>query len=274
VTLTEEPFVNPLAEFDTAVELFRTASIDTNAFLAQGHEVRPLLSYRAGVAGADVADCCRGLREAHVAAVVESTVRTAYAGTAPHLISPDELSSMGGDINKIGDLLKARFTPDAQAESLRYLKQMGEMMRASIPVTRNLQLAYKSAFYFLRVYHDVLYQMLNNLRGERKDTGTMKTALRSTNPVGQTLRAAVPGYLEWFDAMRDRRNLIKEGADFSIVGPDVNLGIGFTSYDEKTRGITVGGWEHAIRLGDVSAALDQSRSVADFVRGEAEAMRG
>jgi hypothetical protein len=166
--MNEEPFANPLDEFDNAVELFRESSVSNNAFLAKGHEVRPLVSHRAGVAGADVADCSRLLRNAHVAAVLESAARTAHAGRAPVLISPDKMAAAEGDLDKIGDLLKERFTAETQAESLRYLREMGEMMHASMPITRNLQLAYKSTFCFICVYQDGLYQLLNKPPGRAR----------------------------------------------------------------------------------------------------------
>ncbi len=274
MTSTPLLFTNPLADFDDAVADFKATTEEIDTYLSRGTEVRPLIRYRAAIAASDIVASCNILRQAHLAAVAESLTRTRHAAQAPKpIVTYEEMQEIGSDMERLGQLMKERFTPEKQAESMAYLREMGAMMQAAIPITNDFRIVYKSLFYFIRVYQDVLYQLLNNLLGERSPTGSMSSALAANNPVGQMLREQADGYPDWFADWRNKRNAVKYGVNFSIAGPDMNLGVGFSSYDEATNGLIGGNWEDAVRLGDIASALRQCQRIIQMVASQVERQR-
>jgi hypothetical protein len=102
----------------------------------------------------------------------------------------------------------------------------------------------------------------------------MRSAFRGpSNPVRKSLEAELPEYLPWFGRLRDQRNAVKEGVQFSIAGPDGDLGLQVVRFDPATGGVVVDCSGTAIRLGDVVTALVQSAAAADLGRRIVERVR-
>jgi hypothetical protein len=162
------------------------------------------------------------------------------------------------DLQAIAAKLRDAMTPEVTAAIGRHLAEAGTRMTSGAVAHRRFGMVYKSFFLFVRVYQDAIYVVLNSLLGDRSPYGSMKSALKETNPVGAWLARAVPGYLEWFAVWRDQRNRWKEGADYHVAGPAPNLGIGFVLYNEATNGVTADLAGEIVRLPDATRALRQS----------------
>lgn len=72
----------------------------------------------------------------------------------------------------------------------------------------------KALFFFARAYHDCLVRLLLEAIGEKPGKGSsMKDYLKKEkSPIHVWIRENLPGYWEWFEDFRDKRNAIKDGA--------------------------------------------------------------
>ena len=61
--------------------------------------------------------------------------------------------------------------------------------------------------------------------------------------------------MPWFDRWREKRNLIKEGMSFSIVGPGSDVGIALNYVNPETNGQRTG---PSVRIGDLLEAIQMS----------------
>lgn len=82
--------------------------------------------------------------------------------------------------------------------------------------------AYKSFYFLVRAYHDVLYKLILCLHGQNVGPkSSMNDAIdedgdvKRNNPVGEFISKCCNGYAEWFISMRARRNLSKYGVGVS-----------------------------------------------------------
>lgn len=141
----------------------------------------------------------------------------------------------------------------------------GRFLHPSRTVSAKLQNLYKSMFFFLRAYHDTLYRAIREMQGQRAGKyGSMSKALNEANSVRFLLDERLPEFIGWFADWRDKRNLIKEGVNFSIAGPQTNPGITFTRVDPRTGGITVD-VSQGIRLAEITEALVRTTELMALV---------
>ncbi len=105
-----------------------------------------------------------------------------------------------------------------------------------------LGVAYKSFYFLVRAYHDVLYKLILCLNGQDispkssmyKAVNDESRSLVKDNPVGKFLSECCEEYAEWFISMRARRNLSKYG-----VGVSYEMGKNFIN-NETTLTIKIG----------------------------------
>jgi hypothetical protein len=216
-----------LEEFDAAVALLESSQQDLDALLFGHPHVSHGLRMQAGNLVFDIVSFCAIFGEAHIGA-------TQHAHEEAGRVASGWLLTASQDE-------RARWHAKARYWDGR------------------LQAAYKAVFIFIRAHQDVLYLMLVRLQGRVPGQGTsMQQAFQKAgNPVRRLLDARLPEYAAWFPQWRDMRNDVKEGASFSIVGPQDNLVVNCNP-------------EKAIRVADVATALRMSAALAALVRGLAE----
>ncbi len=250
---------DPLPDFDRAVESLADRHEKLVVELSRTNSVRPLATFRLGVTGQDVLASAALLRETQRVEVERwlDDERLAALDPSPSRRIVEELGPKV-DLGTVNTRLREAMTPEVTAAMERFFAEMNARMPKGVAAYRRFGVVYKAFFYFVRVYQDAIYVVLNNLLGECTARGSMSKALGERNPVRALLEHDTPGYLEWFAVWRDQRNRWKDGADYHIAGPAPNLGIGFSRYDEATKGVVADLAGEIVRLPDATAAVRES----------------
>jgi len=105
-----------------------------------------------------------------------------------------------------------------------------------------LGVAYKSFYFLIRAFHDVMYKLILRLHNQNiGSNSSMNSAIDSTNntikhnnPVQYVLKEKSTAYAEWFIVMRKRRNLSKNG-----IGIGYSMGKNYID-NETTLAIVIG----------------------------------
>jgi len=121
-----------------------------------------------------------------------------------------------------------------------------------------LGVAYKSFYFLVRAFHDVLYKLILCLHDQEiGPNSSMKAVidkngnLKRNNPAGEFISRYCDGYAEWFSSMRARRNLSKCG-----VGISYDLGKNFITNETKL----------AIRIGSLPKKQSPSLTLEEFTK--------
>jgi len=126
--------------------------------------------------------------------------------------------------------------------------------------TWELKACYKAYFFFIRAFHDACYGVLLNLNGLTPGaySSMNKCISKNVSPMYEQV-CTIPGYVEWFKSFKEKRDLIKRGVNFSLCGPQWDVGIGFV---RVTPGngivIDVGESGNKFRLSDLVSAIKYS----------------
>ena len=136
------------------------------------------------------------------------------------------------------------------------------------PQAERLAVAFKSVFFYIRACQDDLYGLLLlALTGSRHGQPSMNRAVKNPlNPVAVLLSSELPGYLDWFANWRDQRNNIKNGCNFGIVGPNVDLGIVFSQVTAPNASHISFQGGRVIKLAHIAQALDYSGHLTRLAR--------
>lgn len=161
----------------------------------------------------------------------------------------------------------------AHRELVEYLAAQWEARSLKVDACRRLELQYKSLFYFVRALQDALCLAVKLGFGDAPSYSSMSDALKKdTNAVATALKRDHPQYAPWFRRWKGRRDTIKVGTGFSLVGPGHDVGIAFNRIDNQTNGLVSNlNQENVFRLGDVLEALSQSTRLAAVARSIAVA---
>jgi hypothetical protein len=261
-----------LGEFDGALVKLADVTQALDSALIQRQKVKGIVRFRVAVTARDVLEFCPIFRAALLEATLRSAEQTVHASKwrgveVPAFESAEEAFMWA----RTG---VEAMTPKEWASVADHLEHQSEMMRAAAPAVQRLQVSFKGLLYVIRAHQDNLYRVFNNLLGSRVTGGSMASALKAANPVGTLLREELPGYLPWFEVLRQQRNDMKSGADFNLAGPDGNLGLRFTKFDEASNGNEVDCSATAIRLGDIATALVHSKAAAGLALATVQRLRG
>ncbi len=110
----------------------------------------------------------------------------------------------------------------------------------------DLKVTYKGYFFFLRAFQDASYAVLLNIAGQSPGQySSMKDCLKKKPTPMYDWVNGIDGYENWFQDFKKRRDKVKMGVNFSIKGPQWDVGIGFNNIS-KEGGLTVGGDEYKI----------------------------
>lgn len=130
-----------------------------------------------------------------------------------------------------------------------------------------LKACYKAYFFFIRAFHDACYGVLLNLSGSTPgDYSSMNRCIsRKVAPIFSQI-SNIPGYIEWFDAFKTKRDNIKKGIGFSLCGPQWDVGVGFDRVTPEG-GIVVDAGENGnnFRLGDLIASIEYSIAIVKLI---------
>lgn len=133
---------------------------------------------------------------------------------------------------------------------------------ANEPVGRFIVLV-KALFVFLRAYQDAMYAlMFEMIEGKpTRHRRMQEAASKPMNPVGRVLRRQLSGYLDWFADWRELRNEVKEGVNFSLLGPPDDIAITFTSTTDAGGYVIFDVDRPVVRLSHLASALDVSAAL-------------
>ena len=94
-----------------------------------------------------------------------------------------------------------------------------DMVRVTAESWLQAGLCFKTVLYIMRAYQDALYGALN-VGLHQQASGSMGSALRSGNRVGDLLRQSLPTFLPGFERWRNFRNDMKFGLNLSVYAED------------------------------------------------------
>jgi hypothetical protein len=131
-----------------------------------------------------------------------------------------------------------------------------------------LKVAYKSYFLFIRAFHDACYGVLLNLHSQRPGKySSMNDCIKNEKSLVHDKIITIPNYVEWFKSFREKRDIIKLGVDFSLCGPENDVGISFVKATAE-RGIVVDVSENGnkCRIGDLVTAINFSSILLSVIK--------
>ncbi|MBI2768554.1 MAG: hypothetical protein HYX47_02930 [Burkholderiales bacterium] len=135
---------------------------------------------------------------------------------------------------------------------------------------RQLTAAYKAYFFFIRALQDACYkQLLTLAKQPAGDQSSVMDAVNNSKNLFHATVAGILGYTDWIADFREKRNAVKRGANFSLWGPQWDVGIGYVKTTAEG-GIVVDVSQQAFRIGDLIQAFRQSKALMEAVEGYAK----
>jgi hypothetical protein len=88
---------------------------------------------------------------------------------------------------------------------------------------------------------------------------------RRVSPIYEQI-SSIPGYIDWFLSFKRKRDQIKKGQNFSLCGPQYNVGVGFNEITPEG-GVVVDASPDGkkFRLGDLISAFRYSMAIAELI---------
>jgi hypothetical protein len=133
-----------------------------------------------------------------------------------------------------------------------------------------LKTCYKAYFFFIRAFHDACYGVLLNLNGRTPgDYSSMNRCIdKKVSPIFEKI-VSLPGYIAWLKDFKKKRDQIKKGINFSLCGPQWDVGVGFTTVTPEGGSVSnVAEGSHKFRLGDLISALKYSIAIVELISQE------
>lgn len=133
--------------------------------------------------------------------------------------------------------------------------------------TWELKACYKAYFFFIRAFHDACYGVLLNINGSTPGaySSMNKCVTKQVTPMFKQIND-IPGYVDWFISFKTKRDLIKLGTNFSLCGPQWDVGVGFNRITPEG-GVVSDASENGnkFRLGDLINAIKYSTAVIKLI---------
>jgi hypothetical protein len=145
---------------------------------------------------------------------------------------------------------------------------------STAPYTARLMVSYKLLFMMVRAYQDPVYCHLVSALGSPADSGSMSSVLkegtgkRASPLVRGFLLETCPEYVDWFGRWTSMRDRVKAGLNFSLSGPDEDLGVSPQHTSEEGVSTSDASGKSAVRISHVVEALSMSARVATLVEGQ------
>ena len=135
--------------------------------------------------------------------------------------------------------------------------------------TSHLKASYKAYFFFIRAFHDACYAVLLSLHGQ--DSGphsSVSNCLKKKNEYSGMI-ATISGYEKWFVEFKRKRDVVKRGVNFGLVGPENDVGVLFNTVTTEG-GLRSGDPKRdAYRIGDLIEAIRFSIELIKVIKSRA-----
>lgn len=252
-----------LSEFYITTEDFEQELKDCGRDLAHWKNVHHIQRHRMSDLGQDMLSFRESFVRAHINAtmwVADDTNEAARGLNDPMPKWEDLWAYLSGNTNlppEAKEAVEAHLKAGQQRVERMARRQQSRAGIRSQESAWELKATYKAYFYFIRAFQDACCGVLLNLSGATPGAySSMRKGIeKKGNPVYEKV-AAIPGYLNWFEAFKQKRDQIKLGVNFSLCGPQWDVGVGFNRITPDG-GLVVDASPdgNKFRLGDLVAAF-------------------
>ncbi|WP_027148315.1 hypothetical protein [Methylobacter tundripaludum] len=140
--------------------------------------------------------------------------------------------------------------------------------------TSELKAVYKAYFIFIRAFHDACYGVLLNTNGATPGAySSMRKAIdKKVEPIYSKI-ITIPDYVDWFTDFKNKRDTIKIGVNFSLCGPQWDVGVGFNKITaEGGIDISCDSSVGKFRIGDLIIAFRYSTAMLELILNDVQAL--
>jgi hypothetical protein len=262
-----------LSEFYIAIEDFQSGLKACARDLAEWGGINHIQRHRMSDLGQDIVSFSEPLVRAHINATmwVLDDVYEANRGRSPNPPDWEDLWAFLSGERELGPQAKNAVRAHLE-EGQRIMERMVRRHRSraaqrSEESAWELKTCYKAYFFFIRAFHDACYGVLLNLNGLTPGhySSMNRCIERKVSPIFEQI-VSLPGYIKWFKAFKEKRDLIKKGINFSLCGPQWDIGVGFDRITPEG-GVVVDASPNGnkFRLGDLISALRYSAAIVELV---------
>lgn len=223
-----------LSEFYITSENFEQELKDCGRDLAQWNNVHHIQRNRMSDLGQDMLSFRESFVRAHINAtmwVVDDTNEAARGLNDPMPKWEDLFAYLSGNTNlpsETKEAVEAHLAAGQQKVERMVRRQKSRAGTRSQETAWELKASYKAYFFFIRAFQDACYGVLLNLSGATPGAySSMSKGIKNKVSTIYEKVAAIPGYVDWFEAFKRKRDQIKLGANFSLCGPHWDVGVGF-----------------------------------------------
>jgi hypothetical protein len=263
-----------LSEFYITIEDFQSCLEACGINLAEWSGINHIQRLRMTDLGLDIVSFSEHLIRAHINAtmwMIDDVYEASRGGKPPNM--KDIQAYLSGE-QKLGPQAKYKIQTYLE-EGRQRLERMARVHKSraaqrSKEAVGELKTCYKAYFFFIRAFHDGCYRVLLNLNGQTPgDYSSMNQCIKKkVSPIFEQI-GSIPGYIDWFKAFREKRNIIKKGINFSLCGPQWDVGVGFSTVTPEGGLVSnVAEGSHKFRLGDLIWALKYSTSIIELISRE------
>lgn len=266
---------NMLSEFYIVVEDFQSGLKACGQALAESVGIDHIQRHRMSDLGQDMVSFSESLVRAHINATMWMLDATSEAQRAVSPNPPDFedlYAFISGDRpldQSTQDAVRAHLDEGRKSVERMVRRQKSRAAKRSEEAVWELKASYKAYFFFIRAFHDACYGVLLNLGGSTPGAySSMNQCIKKkVSPFFEQI-GTIPGYVDWFNAFRQKRDLIKRGVNFSLCGPQWDVGVGFNSIT-PAGGLVVSGGTNGnnFRLGDLISAFRYSAAMVELISG-------
>jgi hypothetical protein len=267
-----------LSEFYITIEDFQARLQACAIELAEWRGVNHIQRHRMNDLGQDIVSFSEHLIRAHINATMWmiDDVYEASRGVKPP--NMEDLQAYLSGERELDPQAKGKV--QAYMEDSRQRFERRDRVHKSRAAQRSkeavgeLKTCYKVYFFFIRAFHDACYGMLLNLNGQPpgKYSSMNRCIDRKVSPIFEKINS-IGGYIVWFKDFKEKRDLIKEGINFSLCGPQWDVGVNFTTVTPEGGSVSnVAEGSHKFRLGDLNSALKYSIAIVEVISQEYRAL--
>lgn len=265
-----------LSEFYITTEDFEEEVKACGRQLAEWKGVNHMQRHRMADLGQDMLSFRESFVRAHINATtwVTDDTNEASRGLGQPMPKWEDLwAYLSGNTNlpsEAKEALEAHLEAGKQQVARMVRRQRSKAGIRSKESAWELKAAYKAYFFFIRAFQDACYGVLLNISGATPGAySSMRKGLeKKVAPIYDKV-AAIPGYVEWFGEFKGKRDQIKAGVNFSLCGPQWDVGVGFNRITPEG-GVVVDASPsgNKFRLGDLVAAFQYSTALLRVIRRE------
>jgi len=265
-----------LSEFYITIEDFQSDILACSRDLAEWVGINHIQRLRMTDLGQDIVSFSEHFIRAHINATMWM-IDNVYEASRGDIQKPPNMEDFQAYLSGEQELdPQAKNKIQAYLEDgQRRLERMARLHKSraaqrSKEAVGGLKTCYKAYFFFIRAFHDACYGVLLNLNGQTPGNySSMNHCIdRKVSPIFEKI-VSIPGYIVWFKDFKKKRDLIKKGINFSLCGPQWDVGVGFDTVTPEGGSVTnVAEGSHKFRLGDLISALKYSTAIVELISRE------